>query len=438
MVKIKAFLGYSPPKSLEKKVPSPPYDVISSEEARKFAEGNEQCFLHVNKPEIDLPEDTNPYSDEVYKQAKINLDAFIEKGYLVKETQPQLYIYAQTRGNHTQKGYILLASIDDYEKGLIKKHEFTRKDKEEDRTKIINIQNANAGPVFLSYSSKQSLDDFLETLSKRDPDFDFFADWEGERHQVWKVSDKKIIESIQGEFDSVPALYICDGHHRMQSAANVAKMRKAEIEKNGGTVTGEEPFNFVMTVVFPHTQLAIFDYNRVLFKQKKKKEELMEFLKQSFDIKEVEKKENVPDNTITPPHYAKPTEKRVFSMYLDKKWYYLHVHKDKVDESDPVKSIDSQILTEQILTPFFGIQDLRSEKNIDFIGGTRGYQALQNLVDKNDAQKQNDEISVAFGIFPVTMLELMNVADSGRTMPPKSTWFLPKLLSGLVVRLIEN
>jgi len=394
-------------------VASPPYDVLNSEEARQMAEGNPYSFLHVVKPEIDLPPGTDLYSPEVYQKAKENMERFIKEGILIEEDSPRLYIYRQVMQGREQYGIVGCVSAEEYTKDLIKKHELTRKAKEEDRIKHIEAANAQAGPVFLTYKAQKSIDKLVAKEVARDPVYDFTAN-DGVRHTVWIVDDEAA-EQIIGEFKKIDYLYVADGHHRSASGTIVAQRRKAANPSH----TGEEEYNFFLAVLFPHNQLKIMDYNRVIKDLNgHSSEEMLSFLKDVFTVEEMG----------TLPY--KPQKKGEVGMYFEGNWYKLTFKPELVDLSDPVNSLDTALLQNLVLRPFFGINDPRTSDRIDFIGGIRGLEELKKLVDSG-------KFKVAFALYPTSVEELMRIADSGQVMPPKSTWFEPKLRSGLLVHRLD-
>ncbi len=415
MATLKAFKGLRPPKDIVKQVASRPYDVLNSEEARKEAEGNEYSLLHIIKPEIDLPPGTNLYSPEVYEKAKENFIKFRKNGWLVPDTQDHLYIYAQTMNGKTQYGIVGCASVDDYLNNVIKKHELTRPDKEEDRMKHVRITNANMEPVFFSYPAKKEIDEIVENFVKNnEPEYDFTAD-DGFGHHFWVINDKSIIDKLIELFDKLPSLYVADGHHRTAAAALVGK-EKREANPNH---TGDEEYNYFLAVIFPDNQLTIIDYNRVIKDLNNlSKEEFLAKMSESFVMEE---KGDTP---------YKPSKLHELSMYIDGKWYALQAKEGTYDDNDPIGVLDVTILTNRVLEPILGIKDLRRSKRIDFVGGIRGLEELQRRVDSG-------EMAVAFALYPVSMQQLINIADSGKIMPPKTTWFEPKLRSGLVVHTLD-
>ena len=411
MATLKAFKGLRPPKEIVKDLASRPYDVLNSAEARKEAEGNKYSLLHIIKPEIDLPEGTNLYSQEVYDMAKANLDKFRNNGWLVPDTEERLYIYAQTMFGKTQYGIVGCASVDDYMNNVIKKHELTRPDKEEDRMKHVRITNANMEPVFFSYPANEELDNMVMNYAKSHAaEYDFTAE-DGVGHHFWVIDDKDMIEKIIGYFKEMPAVYVADGHHRTAAAALVGK-EKREANPNH---TGNEEYNFFLAVHFPDNQLTIIDYNRVVKDLNgNTPEEFLKKLENGFVVKEMG------------DEIYKPDTLHNFSMYLEGKWYSLTARESTYDDDDPIGVLDVTILTKQVLEPVLGIEDLRRSKRIDFVGGIRGLGELKKRVDSG-------EMKVAFALYPVSMKQLIDIADNDMIMPPKTTWFEPKLRSGLVV-----
>jgi uncharacterized protein (DUF1015 family) len=412
MIDIKPFKGLRPRKEYADKVASPPYDVINSQEAREMAKDNEYSFLHVVKPEIDLPEDISLYDDRVYQKGKENLDKLVNKGIMFQEDKPCFYIYSQKMGNHVQYGLVAGASVEDYDANLIKKHEYTRKVKEEDRTKHVKTLNANTGPVFLTYKDNKVIDNVVNEIIKGTPEYEFTSP-DSIKHTLWVVSDDEKIRLIQDEFKKMEALYVADGHHRSASASNVAKKRK-EANPNH---TGDEEYNYFLSVIFPASQMYIMDYNRVIKDLNNNSEQnFINKLKLDFEV----------DKTGV----KKPNQKHEFGMYLGNKWYTLHAKDGSFDENDPVKRLDVSILQENVLTKLLNITDPRTDKRIEFVGGIRGVAELEKRVDSG-------EYVLAFSMFPTSITELMDVADSGNVMPPKSTWFEPKLRSGLIVHQLD-
>jgi len=413
MVMLRKFKALRPKKGLEKQVASPPYDVLSSEEAREMAQGNPYSFLHVIKPEIDLPPGTDLYAPEVYQKARENMEKFIQEGILIQEDKPRLYIYRQVMQGREQYGIVGCVSAEEYEKDLIKKHELTRKAKEEDRVKHIEATNAHAGPVFLTYKARENIDKLVAQEAAKEPLYDFVAD-DGVRHTVWVIDDE-VAEKIIEEFSKVDCLYVADGHHRSASGTIVAQRRKAANPHH----TGEEEYNYFLAVLFPHNQLKIMDYNRVVKDLNgHSSEELFQFLEEIFTVEEIGE---------TP---YRPQKKGEVGMYYNGQWYKLTFKPEKIDKDDPVNSLDTALLQNLVLRPFFGIDDPRTSDRIDFIGGIRGLEELKKRVDSG-------QYKVAFALYPTSIEELMRIADAGQVMPPKSTWFEPKLRSGLLIHRLD-
>lgn len=412
MAIVRPFKGLRPPAELASKVASLPYDVINSEEARELAKDNPQSFLHINKPEIDLDPSIDLYDQRVYDQAVKNFKLFQEKGWLVRDEKDCMYIYKQVMDGRSQIGLMCCCSAEEYWDGKIKRHEFTRKVKEEDRLKHVDMTNANAGPVFFTYHARKEIDAIINEAVKAKPEVDFVAE-DGIGHTLWVIDDKAWIDKIVAEFGEVPALYVADGHHRTQAAARIAKVR-AERNPNH---TGNEEYNFFLSVVFPHDQLYIMDYNRAV-------QDLNGLDKAAF-IKKIEEK-----FTVEKTEYKNPTAAATFGMYLDGEWYKLSAKSGTYPVDDPVDSLDVAILQNNLLNPILGIGDPRTDERIDFIGGIRGVAELEKIVD-------NKDFVVSFSMFPTSIEQLMRIADSGNVMPPKSTWFEPKLRSGMLVHTLD-
>ncbi|NLH48410.1 MAG: DUF1015 domain-containing protein [Myxococcales bacterium] len=413
MATVKPFRGYRPQPDQVKQIASPPYDVLDSEEARVMARGNEISFLHVNKSEIDLPPDTDPYSPLVYETAAANLRRLIDQGHLRRDPRPCFYLYRQKMGDHVQTGVLAAVSVAEYDADLIKKHEHTRKDKEDDRTRHTDICNANVGPVFLTYRADPQIDEIIARCQQSRPDFDFVAD-DGIGHTLWVVDDPATLAALQQAFIRIPALYVADGHHRSASAARVGRERR---EKNPRH-TGREAYNYFMAVVFPDNQLKILDYNRVV-------KDLHGLTPAAFLERLREK------FAVEPAAAPAPQRLHDIGLYLEGRWYTMTAKPGTYPAADPVKSLDVEILSANVLAPLLGIVDLRTDKRINFVGGIRGTRELERLVD-------GGKYAAAFAMHPVTVDQLMAIADAGRIMPPKSTWFEPKLRSGIVVRIIEE
>lgn len=414
MAIFKPFRGLRPPKEIVKLLASRPYDVLNSEEARTEAGDNPYCFLRVVKPEIELPADMDLYSQQVYEKARENLAKFIDKGYLVRDKDPHFYVYAQTWGDKTQYGIVGCAGVEDYLNDRIKKHELTRPDKEEDRMKHVRITNANAEPVFFTYRQEQAIDDIVAQVVQAPALYDFVAD-DGFGHHFWVIDDPQLTVRLEDLFARVPDFYVADGHHRTAAAALVGNEKK----KTNPNHKGDEPYNYFMAVLFPDNQLTIIDYNRVVKDLNGlSKEEFLERLGKDF---EVEKKGAAG---------YKPQSLHTMSMYLEGEWYALKARDHAYNDDDPIGVLDVTILSRSVLEPVLGIRNLRTDKRIDFVGGIRGLDELKRRVDSGEMQ-------VAFALYPVTMKQLMDIADTGNIMPPKTTWFEPKLRSGLVVNLLD-
>lgn len=415
MATIKPFKGLRPPKDLVEQVESRPYDVLESDEARAEAGDNEKSLYHIIKPEIDFPVGTSEYDPRVYEQATKNFKKFQEMGWLVQDQQEMYYIYAQTMNGKTQYGLVVAALVDDYMNGVIKKHELTRRDKEEDRMKHVRATNANMEPVFFAYKDSPVIDQLVARYAKTEPEYDFIAPIDGFRHQLWLVSDGADIQTITNTFAQIPYMYIADGHHRSAAAALVG----AEKAKQNPNHRGGEEYNYFMAVCFPASQLTILDYNRVVRDLNgRTPEEFLAALAEDFDIECCGKERR------------HPQKKHQFSLYLDGYWYRLELHDGIADDSDPIAGLDVSISSQLILDKLLGITDLRGDKRVDFVGGLRGYEELERRVDSG-------EMKMALALFPVSMQEIMNIADCGKIMPPKATWFEPKLRSGLVVHKLD-
>lgn len=415
MAVIRPFRGIRPPKNLVEKVVSRPYDVLSSAEARAEAEGNEMSLYHIIRPEIDFPEGTDEHLPKVYEKAAENFRLFQEKGWLVQDDKPCYYVYAQTMNGKTQYGLVVGAWVEDYVNGVIKKHELTRRDKEEDRMKHIRATNANIGPVFLAYPDDAVLDALVAKYTARQPEYDFVAPDDGFGHTFWVVDNDDDIAAITRQFAQMPALYIADGHHRSAAAALVG-LEKARQNPNH---TGDEEYNYFMAVCFPADQLTIIDYNRVV--------KDLNGLDAAAFLQAVEK--NFEVKNMGADEY-RPTCLHNFSLYLEGKWYSLTARPGTYDDNDPIGVLDVTISSNLILDEILGIKDLRSDKRIDFVGGIRGLGELKKRVDSG-------EMKMALALYPVSMKQLMDIADTGNIMPPKTTWFEPKLRSGVVVHKLE-
>ncbi|MDA3929124.1 MAG: DUF1015 family protein [Prolixibacteraceae bacterium] len=416
MAVIKPFKGVRPPQNLAAKVASRPYDVLNSEEARIEAANNPQSLLRIIKPEIEFPAGTDDHSDEVYDKAVENLQMFQKEGWLVGDEKECLYIYAQTMNGRTQYGLVAAAAVDDYLNGVIKKHELTRPDKEEDRMKHVRNTNANVEPVFFAYPAHQEIDQMVKMIVEtKVPEYNFVAD-DGFGHHFWLIDEPLIIEKIVHIFkNEIPATYVADGHHRTAAAALVG----AERRKENPNYTGDEEFNYFLAVHFPDNQLQIIDYNRVVKDLNDLTvDELITKLGDDFEV------------TKVGSEIFKPKELHTFSMYVEGNWYKLVAKADGYNDNDPIGVLDVTILSNKVLEKHFDIKDLRTDKRIDFVGGIRGLGELSKRVD-------NGEMKVAFALYPVSMKQLIDIADTNNIMPPKTTWFEPKLRSGLVIHKLD-
>lgn len=410
-MKIKPFKGIRPPKDVVEQVQSRPYDVLNSEEARAEAQGNEKSLYHIIKPEIDFPVGTDEHDPKVYEKAAENFKTFQDKGWLVQDDKEQYYIYAQTMDGKTQYGLVVCAYVEDYMTGKIKKHELTRRDKEEDRMKHVRVNNANIEPVFFAYPENGEIDALVAQYTAGQPEYDFTAALDGFRHTFWVINDEADIRRITELFAAMPAMYIADGHHRSAAAALVG----AEKAQQNPNHRGDEEYNYFMAVCFPANQLTIIDYNRVVKDLNGLSDEaFLDRLSKHFTV---EKKG---------PEIFKPTRLHEFSLYLSGNWYSLTAQPGTYDDNDPIGVLDVTISSNLILDEILGIKDLRSDKRIDFVGGIRGLGELKKRVDSG-------EMKVALALYPVSMKQLTDIADTGNIMPPKTTWFEPKLRSGLVI-----
>ena len=415
MVKIKAFQGLRPKAEFAENLSSPPYDVLSSDEARIMADGNELSFLRVTKPEITFPTGSEPSGKDLYERARCNLTSLIDKRIMSRDTTPCIYIYRLTWRDVDQTGYMLLSNVDDYLLGRIKRHEFTRPDKEADRTKLNDITNAQTGPVFLFYAESHVLDEVIKEECAKPPAYDFVA--ADVRNRFWVVSDPQRVSRIKVGFAGLSATYIADGHHRCAAAANVCKQRRARNPQ----YTGDEPDSYFLSVIFPENRLKILPYNRVVT-------DLAGLEPRDFFLKAKERFaiEELPDGKTVEPDID-----RVIGMYLEKKWYKLTPLPNSYNQFDPIESLDISILSRNLLEPVLGITKPRTDKRIDFVGGIRGTGELMKLVDSG-------KFRVAFAVPPVSLQALRSVADSGGVMPPKSTWFEPKLRDGMAVYILND
>lgn len=416
MAVVKPFRGLRPPKNLVEKVESRPYDVLNSEEARQEAGDNEMSLYHIIKPEIDFEPGTSEYDPRVYEKARENFNKFQEQGWLVPDGKEQYYIYAQIMNGKTQYGLVVCAYVEDYLNGVIKKHELTRRDKEEDRMKHVRVNDANIEPVFFAYPDNDVLDRLIKRYAISAPEYDFIAPIDGFRHQLWIVSDDKDIKQITDEFAKMPSLYIADGHHRSAAAALVG----AEKAKQNPHHKGNEEYNYFMAVCFQASQLTILDYNRVFTDLNR--------LETRYFLLKLQRNFIVEDKGT---EIYKPTHLHEFSMYLDGHWYSLEAKPGTYDDDDPIARLDVDISRRLIVDDLLGIKDLRVSNRVDFVGGLRGLEELKRRVDSG-------EMRFALALYPVSMQQIMDIADSGNIMPPKATWFEPKLRSGLVIHKLES
>ncbi|MBQ6193361.1 MAG: DUF1015 domain-containing protein [Prevotella sp.] len=415
MAIIKPFRGIRPPKELVERVESRPYDVLDSDEARAEAAGNEMSLYHIIKPEIDFPEGTSEYDPRVYEKAAENFQKFQDRGWLVQDDKENYYIYAQTMNGKTQYGLVIGAYVDDYMNGTIKKHELTRRDKEEDRMKHVRVNNANIEPVFFAYPDNAVLNELIMRYAATEPVYDFIAPIDGFGHKFWVVSDEQDIKTITEEFRKMPALYIADGHHRSAAAALVG----AEKARQNPNHRGDEEYNYFMAVAFQASQLTVLDYNRVVKDLNGLTSgQFLDALRMNFIVED------------KGTDIYKPARLHEFSLYLDGHWYALTAKEGTYDNTDPIGVLDVDISSRLILDEILQIGDLRSSKRIDFVGGLRGLIELKRRVDSG-------EMRAALALYPVSMQQIMDIADSGKIMPPKATWFEPKLRSGLVIHKLS-
>ncbi|MDA3814725.1 MAG: DUF1015 family protein [Candidatus Cloacimonetes bacterium] len=414
MAKIKPFYGVRPAADKIVDVASPPYDVLNSTEAREQVKGRPNSFLHVVKPEVDLPEDTDIYSEDVYQKGRENLYKMLNEGVLIQDDKPCFYLYRLIMGKVDQIGLVAGASIEDYENGIIKKHEHTRAEKEADRIKHVDILNANTGPVFLTYRARKDINEIVEEIIKENPLYDIETE-DGIKHIFWKIDQQNDIEKITNIFTDIDFLYVADGHHRSASGTKVGQMRRDANPNH----TGEEEYNYFLSVIFPDDQLYIMDYNRVVKDMHGNSvEDFLGKVAEKFDVKVYSTTEGYHPNKL-----------HNFGMYLDGRWFDLTAKEGTFDSNDPVKSLDVAILQDNLLNPILGVGDPRKDDRIDFIGGIRGLEELSRRVDECEA--------VAFSMFPTSIEQLMAIADADEVMPPKSTWFEPKLRSGMITHLLD-
>lgn len=416
MAIVKPFRGIRPPKNLVEKIESYPYDVLSSEEARKSASDNEMSFYHVNMPEINFPDDVVAEDPRVYEEARKQFKSFLDKGWLKQDSDEYYYLYAQSLSpDKTQYGLVVAASASDYHKGVIKRHELTRREKEDDRMRHVLATDANVGPAFFAYPDNDTLNSIISRYAHTEPEYDFVAPEDGFRHRFWVINNSEDIATITQEFAKMPALYIADGHHRSAAAVRVADEKAKANPQN----TGKEEYNFFMAVCFPASELTILDYNRVVKDLNgMSTEDFLKALEKDFVVTQVGTDE------------YRPRHRHEFSLYVDGSWYSLTARPGTYDDNDPIGSLDVDISSRIILDKLMGIKDLRSDKRVDFVGGLRGLKELKNRVDSG-------EMRWALALYPVSMEEIMKIADSGNIMPPKATWFEPKLRSGLVIHKLS-
>ena len=410
---IRPFAGLRPAPGRAADVVAPPYDVLNTEEARARARGKPWSVLHISKPEIDLPAGTDAYSAGVYAKGRENFATMLAEGVLRRDPEPYYYVYRLVMGAHRQTGIVAAASVPDYDSNRIRKHEFTRPDKEDDRVRQIEALNAQTGPVFLTYRHASAVDAIIEKIAHGEPDVDVTAD-DRVRHTLWVMRDRRQIDAITAAFDAMPCLYIADGHHRSAAASRVAAARKAANPKH----TGEESYNYFLSVIFPDNQMQILDYNRVV-------RDLNGLTREAF-LKQAETAFGLKPETAA----VRPGRAGEFGMYLKDQWYRLNVKPACIPADDPVKRLDVSLLQDNLIAPLLGVGDPRRDKRIDFIGGIRGLKELERRVDSG-------EMACAFSMFPTSIVDLMAVADAGQVMPPKSTWFEPKLADGLVSHVLD-
>ena len=414
MAKVKPFRGVPPPREYVEDVVSRPYDVLNSEEARSEAEGNPKSLYHIIKPEIDFDPGMDEHAPEVYEKAVANFNMFQEKGWLVQDEKEHYYIYAQTMEGRTQYGFVIAANVEDYMQGRIKKHELTRRDKEEDRMKHVRVNNANVEPVFFAFPDNDVLESIIRKVTAGKAEYDFVTE-DGFGHHFWIIDDDETIETITKEFDAMPGLYIADGHHRTAAAALVGN----EKAQQNASHTGDEEYNYFLAVAFPASHLKIIDYNRLVKDLNgMSPAEFLEKLDRNFEV--------VDKGTV--PY--RPSVLHNFSLYLEGRWYSLTAREGTYDDNDPIGVLDVTISSDLILRDLIGIHDLRSDKRVDFVGGIRGLEELARRVDSG-------EMAAALALYPVSMAQLIKIADTGNIMPPKTTWFEPKLRSGLIIHKLD-
>jgi uncharacterized protein (DUF1015 family) len=410
---IKPFRGLRPVPEHADDVAAPPYDVLNTAEARIRAAGRPWSFLHISKPEIDLPEGTDPYAPEVYAKGAENLQKEIDANILMRDDKPQYYVYRLRMGTHEQTGLVFVGSVADYDTNRIRKHEFTRPTKEDDRVRQITALNAQTGPVLLTYIANTEVSKVIAEVVSKPPVYDLVADDEV-AHTLWVIEEQATIDHLTATFDAMDALYIADGHHRSASGSRVSKAKNAA----EGTTAGDNSWDYFLCVAFPHDETQILDYNRVIKDlHGHSTEELLEKISASFQVESVNSQ-------------AKPEHTEQFGMYLDKQWYMLSINKDLVPADDPVARLDISLLQNNLIAPLLGVTDPRTDNRIDFVGGIRGLEELEKRVDSGEMQ-------IAFALFPTSMEALIAVADANEVMPPKSTWFEPKLADGLVSHVLD-
>ena len=413
MVKVKPFKGVRPPKDLAARVTARPYDVLSSDEARAEAQGIPESLYHINKPEINFPAGTSEYDERVYEEATRQYDLFKQNGWLKKDNTECYYVYAQTWRGKTQYGLMVAASVEDYEAGRIKKHELTRQDKEDDRMRHVVATNANIGSAFFAYPKNETLRTIIQSIVKNEPEYDFVAD--DVQHRLWVVCEVELCKKITTAFADIPAMYIADGHHRSAAAARVG----AERRKANQNHTEKEEYNYFLATCFSADELTVLDYNRLILDLNgHSTADILQLLAEDFDI-----------DAVGADIYH-PQAHHEFALYIDGCWYRLTAKPEMVDETDPIGSLDVSISSELILKKLFGIVNLRKDERVEFVGGIRGLNYLQEQVDKGQAK-------LALALYPVSMEEIMHVADAGKIMPPKATWFEPKLRSGIVIHELD-
>ncbi|MGG7079433.1 DUF1015 domain-containing protein [Clostridium sardiniense] len=410
MAIVKPFKAIRPVKELVSKIAALPYDVMSSEEAREIVKDNKYSFLHIDRAEIDLDIGIDAHDKRVYEKARDNLNRMIKDGEFIQDESPYFYIYRQIMNERVQTGLVCTASIDDYVSNVIKKHEFTRADKEEDRINHVDYCNANTGPIFLTYRKNNNISGIIDKYTKKDPEYDFHSE-DGVGQSVWVIDEYKDIERLEKLFKNIDSMYIADGHHRCASAAKVSEMRRKETPD----YTGAEDFNYFLAVAFPDQDLYVMDYNRVVKDLGElSKDEFIDKVSENFEISKYQGENGY-----------KPTKKHTFGMYLDNEWFILEAKKDSFDENDPIERLDVSILQKNLLEKVLNIKDVRTSDRIDFIGGIRGIKELERRVQ--------EDMRVAFSMYPTDIHDVMDVADINKVMPPKSTWFEPKLRSGLFI-----